>query len=288
MAWSRNTDWTVYYKIPDNLQQEYLKRLELEEKTTSREYLDELIVANQIKIPFENLDVTDFRKPISIEPVKLLDKIILGRRGGYCFELNGLFAMLLVSLGFNAWMCPCRQLRHSEPVPVPATHCSVLVHSDGKILFCDVGYGGPVPAGSIELTPEQCQTVKNETFYFHQSGIIPSLAEQANVKSGWYTLIRKSSENAAIEIPLMQVVPIHFFLADFYGQSLLRSAGDTAYSLRHVARRTPNGYIDLTGDVLTMVENQKKIEHSILEEEMEKVLSQYFGIELNMDMCLKE
>lgn len=120
-------------------------------KRPSRTYLDELTRTHQIRIPFENLDVTDFQLPVGIEPGRLMDKLLRGKRGGYCFELNGLFFLLLTSLGFDSWMCPCRQLRHPEVCPVPATHCGVLVYLDGKSLFCDVGYGGPAPRGSMEL-----------------------------------------------------------------------------------------------------------------------------------------
>lgn len=93
-------------------------------------------MANLTTIHFENLNTTDFNFPVSIEVNKLVEKILHNNIGGYCFELNALFCMLLASLGFNAYMCSCRQMRHSESSPVPATHRGIFVYFDDEILFC--------------------------------------------------------------------------------------------------------------------------------------------------------
>ena len=68
MPWSRNTDWSVYHTIPVGLQEAYLQRLDMKKEVPTRAYLDALIQVHQIKIPFENLNVTDFCQPVSIEP----------------------------------------------------------------------------------------------------------------------------------------------------------------------------------------------------------------------------
>jgi N-hydroxyarylamine O-acetyltransferase len=51
-------------------------------------------------VPFENLDI-HLGRPIALDEATLFDKIVVRRRGGLCYELNGLFAALLRSLGFN-------------------------------------------------------------------------------------------------------------------------------------------------------------------------------------------
>ncbi len=51
-------------------------------------------------VPFENLDI-HLKVPISLEPQDLFDKIVTRRRGGFCYELNGLFALLLKELGYG-------------------------------------------------------------------------------------------------------------------------------------------------------------------------------------------
>ncbi len=264
MAWSKNLDWSVFYQIPDGLRDCYLAKLGMEVQTPSRDYLDNLVRAHLCTIPFENLSVTLWNEPVSIEPQRLIDKLLHKKRGGYCFELNGLFHLLLRALGFDAWMCPCRQLRHNEPYPVPATHCAIIVNLDGKKLFCDVGYGGPIPHGSIEWTSRCIQTVDGQSFYFEEQ------------PSGWFTLVRKGEKE---DTPLLQAAQLRCYLSDFYGPNLLRSTGDSAYSEQHVSRLTPDGYLDLTGNKLIIKQGSLHKESFIGEGELESVLRDYFGIE---------
>ena len=56
--------------------------------------LAELQVAYLLAVPFENLDIVAGR-PISLDLEAIFDKIVRRRRGGFCYELNGLFAWLL-------------------------------------------------------------------------------------------------------------------------------------------------------------------------------------------------
>ena len=68
--------------------QAYLNRLHYnKEITLTREVLDELIYAHQCSIPFENLDVYDFQKEISLTEEALYDKFIVRAGGvGYCLD----------------------------------------------------------------------------------------------------------------------------------------------------------------------------------------------------------
>src|SRR5512142_2051972 len=54
--------------------------------------------AHQMTVPFENLSI-HLREPISLAEDDLIDKIVRRRRGGFCYELNGAFALLLEALG---------------------------------------------------------------------------------------------------------------------------------------------------------------------------------------------
>ena len=280
MSWSKKMNWSIYYNIPHELQPIYLDRLELKKKEPSKKYLDELTRTHQIKIPFENLDATDFLRPISIEPQNLINKILKNKRGGYCFELNGLFFLLLLSLGFDAWMCPCRQLRHPEPYPVPATHCGILVYCENKTLFCDVGYGGPAPQESLEFKIGEQQYIDKEIFCFYRSGIVPNDTRSRPQDSGWYTLVRKTDKKYDIEMPLMQMTPLQCYLSDFHGQNMLRSLGDTAYSVRHVSRNTKYGYIDITGNKLTINESGIKDIMEFKDSDLKNLLLKYFNIDI--------
>jgi N-hydroxyarylamine O-acetyltransferase len=89
-------------------------------------------------VPFENLDV-QAGKIISLEPEEIVDKIIRRKRGGYCFEVNGLFAMALQALGIPYQFVAARPMIY--PVRKPRTHMAIVVKTDGEEWLCDLGFG---------------------------------------------------------------------------------------------------------------------------------------------------
>src|SRR4051794_25362765 len=58
-------------------------------------------------VPFENLDI-HLGRPIRLDPGAFFRKIVGERRGGFCYELNGLFAELLAALGFEVSLLSAR------------------------------------------------------------------------------------------------------------------------------------------------------------------------------------
>ena len=80
----------------------------------------------------------------------IYEKIVVRKRGGYCFELNKLFYELLKSLGFRAIPVAVRILWNREEIP-PVLHRATLVTLEDGIYYCDVGYGGPGPKKPIRL-----------------------------------------------------------------------------------------------------------------------------------------
>src|SRR3954447_10763487 len=67
------------------------------------ETLRRLQVAHLLTVPFENLSIHR-GEPIELDDEALFEKMVVRRRGGFCYELNGLFAALLRSLGFEVVM----------------------------------------------------------------------------------------------------------------------------------------------------------------------------------------
>jgi N-hydroxyarylamine O-acetyltransferase len=85
----------------------YLNRVGIEQiKSPSLEFLTELQNRHLLSIPFEDLDIP--QKRIELDLNKIYEKIIPTRRGGFCYELNGLFHWLLTSLGFKVDMLSAR------------------------------------------------------------------------------------------------------------------------------------------------------------------------------------
>lgn len=143
----------------ENFQLEsYLKRIGYKRSLDrNAETLTKLMRAQLFSVAFENLDV-QAGKIVSLVPEQIVDKIIGQGRGGYCYEVNGLFAMALQALGFSYKFIACRPMFY--PVRRPKTHMIVLVEADGEQWICDLGFGSygiraPIALSSLEQIQQQ-------------------------------------------------------------------------------------------------------------------------------------
>ncbi len=96
--------------------------------------------AHRLAIPFENLDIA-LGRGIAIDADSVFAKLVTARRGGYCFEQNGLFLRALLALGFTARPLLARVWLLAEATP-PLTHTLNLVTVDGEDWIADAGFGG--------------------------------------------------------------------------------------------------------------------------------------------------
>jgi N-hydroxyarylamine O-acetyltransferase len=97
--------------------------------------------AHQLTVPFENLSI-HLAEPISLDEPDLIDKIVRRRRGGFCYELNGAFALLLEALGAQVSRVGGRV--HGEAgLSPPLDHLALIVRpADGSgPWLADVGFG---------------------------------------------------------------------------------------------------------------------------------------------------
>jgi len=95
-------------------------------------------------IPFERLD-RYFKIPVHLDPHSLLNKLVTRKRGGGCYELNGLFHLVLQSLGFKSRMCSAQLIREDGSLVEGSVHMVLLVELSETWLV-DVGYGGTLLA----------------------------------------------------------------------------------------------------------------------------------------------
>ena len=94
-----------------------------------------------LSVPFENLDIIAGR-PLSLDRADLLDKIVRRGRGGFCYELNGLFAELLAALGFRVERLSARVFnRDTGLAGPPRDHLCLRVWLDERPWLADVGFG---------------------------------------------------------------------------------------------------------------------------------------------------
>ncbi|OZM70566.1 acetyltransferase [Amycolatopsis antarctica] len=90
-------------------------------------------------VPFENLSI-HLGEPIDLAESALAEKIIQRRRGGFCYELNGLFAVLLRELGFEVSLLSAKVARPDGSLGPPFDHMALRVELDEPWL-ADVGFG---------------------------------------------------------------------------------------------------------------------------------------------------
>jgi N-hydroxyarylamine O-acetyltransferase len=105
-------------------------------------------------VPFENLDI-HWRVPLELDLTRFWEKIVRRRRGGFCYELNGLFAWALERLGFDVALLSGKVWRKPARSWGPDfDHLALHVRVDGGDYLVDVGYGDsfrtplPLPSGT--------------------------------------------------------------------------------------------------------------------------------------------
>ena len=103
------------------------------------ETLRQLQMAHLLAVPFENLSIHN-GEPIVLEDEALFQKIVVRKRGGFCYEDNGLFGALLHGLGFKVSMLSAGVANPAGEFGPPFDHMALMVELDQRWLV-DVGFG---------------------------------------------------------------------------------------------------------------------------------------------------
>lgn len=118
----------------------YLRRINYEgDLRPTAETLKQLHRAHLSAVPFENLDI-HLGREIKLDQAALTKKIVEDNRGGFCYELNGLFAALLTALGFDVVMLSARVSSAAGVFGPEFDHLALQVSLDERWL-ADVGFG---------------------------------------------------------------------------------------------------------------------------------------------------
>ena len=118
----------------------YLKRINYSGSLEpTAETLRNLQVAHLLTVPFENLSIHS-GEPIVLEDNALFSKIVDRRRGGFCYEANGLFAALLPALGFDVAMLAAGVAKSQGGFGPQFDHMTLMVTLTDRWL-ADVGFG---------------------------------------------------------------------------------------------------------------------------------------------------
>jgi arylamine N-acetyltransferase len=149
--------------------------------------LQDIVAAHNRSIPFENLDPLLGVPVADLSAEALADKMVNRRRGGYCYEHNGLLGYVLDALGFGVdrlagrvvWMRPtdAPRAREEQIKPLPAETHNVLAVTvpglDDRYLV-DVGFGGQTLSSPIRLVAGPVQQTRHEPYRLleHEGGLV--------------------------------------------------------------------------------------------------------------------
>ncbi len=253
---------------PSALARLYLERVGLAQiGAADLATLERLQRAHRFSIPFENLDIP-LGRGIRLDPERLEEKLLAGRRGGYCFEQNALFLSILREAGFAARPILARVWLAAEGVP-PRTHTLNLVELGGDILISDVGFGGGfVPPMRLAVGEE----IRTEDLVRHRLSL-----DEAH---GWM-LERDAGDGWR---------PQYSFLAEPVWPADLEAAnhftatrpGTRFTTLKIASMPRPDGYVSLVDRQLTVSGNGSSTTREIgSADEYRAVLGENFGLDLD-------
>jgi N-hydroxyarylamine O-acetyltransferase len=158
------------------------------------ETLRALHLAHALTVPFENLTVLEGER-VLLDPDAVERKLVMQKRGGYCFEQNGYFVNVLRALGFDVvtliarvrWMMP-------EEIDTARTHMLLLIHLPEGEFIADVGFGSLTMTAPVRFALDREQETPHEPrrLVSHADGY----ELQAKLGSEWAPVYRFSLEPA--------------------------------------------------------------------------------------------
>jgi len=147
-----------------------------------------IVAAHAMTISYETIDPLLGRPP-KLDVAALQQKMIVGGRGGYCFEQNMLFRAGLQSLGFVVTSLQARVVRNLSIVAErPALHMVLRIDLPEGAFLADVGFGNLAPTTPLELHPLVEQPTPHETMRF--LAMQEELVLQARLGDGWEHIYR--------------------------------------------------------------------------------------------------
>lgn len=222
----------------------------------------ELMRHQLFAVPFENLDV-QAGKIVSLVPEEIVDKLLQRNRGGYCYEVNGVFCMALEALGIPYRFVAARPMFY--PVRRPKTHMAVVVTLDGRDWLCDLGFGSYGIRKPMALDVVDVEVAQDDD-RFMLSGGEREFVLKALVGGEWI-------DQYGFDLSPQEWI-------DFVPANYLNSTHPDAIFVQKllVVRHTPAGRAILFGDSLKTVSHGQVQQQTIAPQERDRVLAGIFGL----------
>jgi N-hydroxyarylamine O-acetyltransferase len=230
------------------------------------ENLRRLQVAHLMAVPFENLSI-HAKEPIVLEDEALFTKIVERRRGGFCYEANGLFAALLRELGFDVAMLSAGVANADGGFGPDFDHMVLMVSLDQRWLV-DVGFGESFLKPL--LLDERGEQVEGELAYRIRPDDDHLILEQRDNGEEWEPKYRFTLQS-------------HVY-ADYAEMCRYHQTSPQSHftKARICSRATEEGRVTLSEMRLITASNNGGRQERILasEEEYAGILREHFGIEM--------
>lgn len=182
----------------------YFNRIQIDDiQGNSLENLRLLVKHHTRNIPFENLNpLLDI--PVKLDMESLVQKIIYGGRGGYCFEQNLLFMEVLKTLGYQAEPLAAR-VTASDDAMNARTHMFLLVTIEESHYITDVGFGGATPTEPLRFEPDLIQKTPHNTYRITE-----------NNENFSFEYLKENKWKPLHTFDLQKQFPVDFQMANWY------------------------------------------------------------------------
>ncbi|MGZ0746005.1 arylamine N-acetyltransferase family protein [Haloparvum sp. AD34] len=254
----------------------YLRRIGVDPATVEEPDLDTLARlqrAHVTCVPFENLAivgdpfVADDGPGVELSTAACYEKVVAAERGGYCFELNGLFHWLLDALGYDVDRVPAR-VTSDEGTSAPANHHGIVVDLDCRYVV-DVGMGVPVMR---QPTPLDGAVRTDEV------GVDWRIAECDRPDEAFQSMYREPESDDWHVRYVFSEEPcdLDYFRAT---NDFLQTAPESPFTGDPVVQiETEVGHRKLSGTTLTEREGDAETERSVPEAEWHETVAREFGL----------
>lgn len=222
--------------------------------------------------PFESLSPL-LGIDVDLETAAIFQKMVVGGRGGYCFEQNLLFGAILCTLGFEVKSLAGRVLWNvRESKILPRDHMVLMVRVEGKNYLVDVGFGGNTLTAPLSMDTKEPQPTSHEWFRVSRLGNQYVLAIQ--LKGFWQDMYQFGLE----EYLLADYQVISWYLGNHsdsvFTQDLMAARTlpegrytlkNNQFSIHHKDGSTEKRNLDSSGELISLMKSEFKINLTSLE-----------------------
>jgi len=243
--------------------------------------LRDLHEAHMLAIPFENLSI-HYGQPIVLRDDALFDKIVTRRRGGFCYELNGLFAWLLRHLEYEVALLSAEVAGSGGSFSAPFDHLALRVHQvDGADWLCDVGFGDSYRR-PLRFEPHSEQDGGDGHTYRMYESDMRADGEHGQPARRYWLVEQRTDMRSAWE-PVYRFTLQPHALSDFAARCHYHQTSPESHFTRKriCSLALPDGRISLSDLRLITTRDGIRQERELAsEEEYRAVLAERFGVAL--------